>query len=57
MLPFLKITEAEREKLTSDPKEFCYLIEDVCGEQKSTTVKVITAKFLVSLSLNVQGFY
>jgi len=39
IVPFLKITEAERETLESDPKEFCHLIDDVCGDQKSSTVK------------------
>ena len=57
IVPFLKITENEKETLVSDPREFCNLIEDVCGDQKSTTVKVLSAKFLVALSQNVEGFY
>ena len=57
IIPFLKITETERETLVSDPQEFCNLIEDACGDQKSTTVKVLTAKLLSNLSENITGFY
>ena len=57
VLPYLKITESERESLEENPKEFCHLIEDVCGEQKSSTVKVRAAKLLCSMSSNVGGFY
>jgi len=57
VIPFLKITEAERETMGSDVKEFCNLIEDVCGDQKSTTIKVTTAKLLTALCANVPGFY
>ena len=57
IIPFLKITESERETLVADPREFCNLIEDACGDQKSTTVKVLTAKLLSSLSENITGFY
>ena len=32
VLPYLKITETERESLEENPKEFCHLIEDVCGD-------------------------
>ena len=32
IIPFLKITESEKETLVSDPREFCNLIEDVCGD-------------------------
>ena len=30
VIPFLKITESERETMESDPKEFCNSIEDIC---------------------------
>ena len=43
--------------MVADPSEFCNLIEDVCGDQKSTTVKVLAAKLLVNLSEQVEGFY
>jgi len=32
VLPFLKISEVEREMLAGDSREFCNLIEDVCGD-------------------------
>lgn len=32
VLPFLKATDGERETMESDPKEFCNLIDDVCGD-------------------------
>ena len=56
-MPYFKITEAQRETMESDPQEFCNAIEDVCGDQKSKTVKVIAAKLLCALSDNVPGFY
>ena len=40
IIPYLKITEEERDKIEEDPKEFVRLIDDVCGDQKSDTVKV-----------------
>ena len=39
-MPFLKITQEEKDKIEEDPKEFVQLIEDVCGDQKSQTIKV-----------------
>ena len=57
MIPYLKITDAERETRKSDPQEFCNAIEDVCGDQKSKTVKVVTAKLLCALCDNIPGFY
>ncbi len=45
------------ETMISDPKEFCHLIDDVCGQQKSSTVKTKAAQLLCALSENVTGFY
>ena len=50
VLPFLNITEQEREQMVADPQEFCHLIEDVCDQQKSSTVKALAAKLLINLS-------
>lgn len=57
IVPYLKITEGQRDTMVDDPQEFCNAIEDTCGDQKSKTVKVVAAKLLCALSDNVQGFY
>ena len=43
--------------MEEDPKEFVSLIEDVCSEQKSQTIKCEIAKFLNELVENVDGLY
>ena len=32
VIPYLKVTEDEMDKISSDPKEFVQLIDDVCGD-------------------------
>ena len=56
-MPFLKITQDEKDKIEEDPKEFVQLIEDVCGDQKSQTIKVQTAKLLSDLCEYVDSLY
>ena len=45
------------DKIESDPKEFVQLIDDVCGDQKSATMKVQTAKLLSDLCEHVADLY
>jgi hypothetical protein len=55
ILPYLKISEAERESMANDPKEFVNLQIDTCSKQKSKTYKTQAAKLLEHLVDNVDG--
>ena len=57
IVPYLKVTEAEKETLETDPTEFCNLIDDVCGDQKSSTVKTNIARLLDKLCSKVPNFF
>ena len=56
ILPYLRISEKEKEQLVEDPKEYVNYQIDICSKQKSGTYKTTAARLLESLVDHVDGF-
>ncbi len=54
-MPYLKISDGERDIIESDPKEFVNLQIDTCSKQKSKTYKTQAAKLLEHLVDHIDG--
>lgn len=55
IVPYLKISEQERENIESNPKEFVNYAVDVCEKQESKTYKSQAAKLLENIVDHVDG--
>jgi hypothetical protein len=55
IIPYLKISEQERENIESNPKEFVNYAVDVCEKQESKTYKSQAAKLLENIVDHVDG--
>ena len=55
VLPYLKISEKEKEDIEGNPKEFVNYQIDVCQKQKSRTYKSQAAKLLENIVDHVDG--
>ena len=56
-MPFLSLTDEDLDQASTDPVEFINAIDDICGDQKSKTLKVRTAIMLESLCDNCHELY
>ena len=55
VLPYMKLSEKEREDMEGEPKEFVNYSLDICQKQLSRTYKSQAAKLLENLADNVDG--
>ena len=55
VMPYLKISEKEKEDIESNPKEFVNYSIDICDKQTSKTYKSNAAALLECLIDNVDG--
>jgi hypothetical protein len=54
-VPYLKISEQEKEDIESNPKEFANYSVDICEKQESKTYKSQAAKLLENIVDHVDG--